>query len=263
MNEQTPRDPQQPVGANDPTPQQPAPQPTDAQPTMQQPVANPDAAPAPKRGRGILKPVLIGTGAAVAVLAVTGIGVAVADALGDANDQPRTQPSATAPMASGGPTHGSDDGHDDGAAPSGGTSSAAPVDVARLTSASAFVDAIDAAVAAAGGGGATSIDVQRDGWKVDVRLDDGSEVEVRVYADGSQAVVQQDGDDRSGDRVLDTARIAGIVDAATAAAGGGAVESISAEGDDGSAFEVQVRLDGGQDVDVDLADDLSVVSSDD
>lgn len=258
MDEQTPRDPQQPVDANDPTPQHPVVQPADAQATTtQQPVANPAAGDAtPKRGRGILKPVLIGAGAAVAVLAVAGIGLTVADALDDGDDEPQTQPGITAPMTSGSPTQGSDD---DGSGSDEGSDTANPDE---LASASAFVDAIDAAVAAADGEGATQVEVERDGWKVDVRLADGTEVEVRVYADGREALVQQDDDDRSSDRLIDTSRIADVVDAAIAAAGGGTVDSIETEDDDSHVYEVQVDLGGDDDVDVELAEDLAVVSVD-
>lgn len=265
MNEQTPRDPQQPIGANDPTPQHPVAQPTDADATTtQQPIANPAAGDAtPKRGRGILKPVLIGAGAAVAVLAVAGIGLTVADALDDGDDQPQTQPGVTAPMTSGSPTQGSDDdGPGSGSGSDDGSSTMAPANPEQLASASAFVDAIDAAIAAADGEGATQVEVERDGWKVDVRLADGTEVEVRVYADGREALVQQDDDDRSSDRLIDTSRVADIVDAAIAAAGGGTVDSIETEDDDSHAYEVQVDLGGDDDVDVELAEDLAVVSVD-
>ncbi len=263
MNEQTPRDPQQPVGANDPTPQHPVAQPTDAQATTtQQPIANPAGADAsPRRGRGILKPVLIGAGAAVAVLAVAGIGLSVADALDD-DDQPQTQPGVTAPMTSGSPTQGSDDGNG-GGSDDGGSSTMAPTNPDQLASASSYVDAIETAIAAAGGEGATQVEIERDGWKVDVRLADGTEVEVRVYADGREALVQQDDDDRSSDRLIDTSRVSDIVDAAIAAAGGGTVQSIETEDGDSHAFEVQVDLGGDQDVDVELAEDLTVVSVDD
>ncbi|MFC7431956.1 MULTISPECIES: hypothetical protein [unclassified Agrococcus] len=263
MNEQTPRDPQQPIDANDPTPQHPAAD-TSAQ-TAQQPIPNPAADEAtPKRGRGLLKPVLIGAGAAVAVLAVAGVGLTVADALDDQGDQPQTQPGVTAPMTSAPAPTQSDDsdgsgddqgGQDDSSTTGpGGAASAEP---------SAFVDAIDAAIAAAGGEGATAIELERDGWKVDVRLADGTEVDVRVFLDGRDPLVQQDDDDSSNDALLDTSRIADIVDAAVAAAGGGTVEKIEAEGDDSHAFDVQVDLGNDRDVDVELADDLSVVSVDD
>ncbi|GAA2175786.1 hypothetical protein GCM10009846_27030 [Agrococcus versicolor] len=277
MNDQTPRDPQQPIDANDPTPQHPVAQPgaqqapadtsahTLQQPTVEHPAAGADA---PRRGRGILKPVLIGAGAAAVVLAVAGIGIGVADALDDdGDDQVRTQPGVTAPMTSGGPQAPSptnDDqgqgGSDDGQA---GPSPAGPGVDASASEPAALVDAIDAAVAAADGEGATSVELERDGWKVDVLLADGTEVDVRVYADGREALVQQDDDDSTGDPLLDTGRIADIVDAAIAAAGGGTVDSIESEGDDSHAFSVQVDLGGDRDVDVDLAEDLAVVSVDD
>jgi hypothetical protein len=278
MNEQTPRDPQQPIDANDPAPQHPVVQPGAQQTpadtsahTLQQPtVDGPDAgADASRRGRGILKPVLIGAGAAAVVLAVAGIGIGVADAIDDGDDQPQTQPGVTAPMTSDGgqaPSPSGDDrgegqdGSDDG---QGSGSPMAPANDGAWSEPGALVDAIDAAVAAADGEGATSVEVERDGWKVDVLLADGTEVDVRVHADGREPVVQQDDDDSMGDPVLETGRIADIVDAAIAAAGGGAVDSIESERDDSHAFSVQVDLGSDQEVDVDLAEDLSVVSIDD
>ncbi|WP_137756901.1 PepSY domain-containing protein [Agrococcus sp. SGAir0287] len=269
MNEQTPRDPQQPIDANDPTPQHPVAQPTGAEaPTAQQPVANPAAAEAtPRRGRGILKPVLIGAGAAVAVLAVAGVGLTVADALDDANDQPTAQPSVTAPApttpSTGGPGADDDRGGDDQGGSDDGSGPAAPANPADLATASGLAGAIDAAVDAAGGQGATEVEVERDGWKVDVLLADGTEVEVRVFADGRESIVQQDDDDSRGSALIDVSRLSDIVDAALAATGGGTVDKIEAEDDDSHAYEVRVEIGGDQDVDVELADDLSVVSIDD
>jgi hypothetical protein len=113
-------------------------------------------------------------------------------------------------------------------------------------------------VRAAGGGSATSVEIEDGGWKVDVRLDDGSELDVRVPVSGEPLVRADDDDDRSSDAPLDPARVADISAAAIAAAGGGTVLSIEAEDDERVRFEVEV-LQGGEDVDVELADDLSVV----
>jgi uncharacterized membrane protein YkoI len=132
-----------------------------------------------------------------------------------------------------------------------------PADAASL------VDAIDAAVAEAGGAGATSIEVERDGWDVDVVMDDRREVDVHVALDGT-ATVRENGsdDDRDSDPLLDTARIPALVDAALAAAGGGTIESIST--DDGRVhYDVSVVLDDGRDVDVELSEGLEVISVDD
>jgi uncharacterized membrane protein YkoI len=123
------------------------------------------------------------------------------------------------------------------------------------------VSAIDAALLAAGGGVATSIDVEDQGWEVDVRLEDGSDVDVRVPLSGEPIVRADDDDDRSNDAALDPARVAAISEAAIAAAGGGAVMSIETEDDGQVRFEVEVAQ-GGDDVDVELADDLAVVSVD-
>jgi uncharacterized membrane protein YkoI len=121
-----------------------------------------------------------------------------------------------------------------------------------------LVAAIDTAITAAGGGSATSIEVEHGGWHIDVRLDDGSELDVRVPVSGDALVREDDHDDRSSDLPLDPARIPAIVDAAVAAAGGGTVRSIESEDDD-VRFEVEVTVDG-DDTDVDLADDLSVLA---
>lgn len=287
MNE-NPRDPQQPdhgpaddaradraLGADDPTPRAATPDATadaatgvDASaPTtrIDEPIA------APKRGRGVLKPILVCSAAALTVLAVAGVGMTIADAVGD-DDEPSSSPaSSSEPLASGAPAptggpgatepaddrggdrDGDDDGGDDGRGDDGmlgaGAASSAPTDL---------VAAIDAAIAAAGGGSATSIEVEQGSWKVDVRLDDGSELDVRVPVSGDAVVREDDDDDRSSDVPLDPSRIADIVDAAVAAAGGGTVTSIETEDDD-VRFEVEVAVSGG-DVDVDLAEDLAVLA---
>ena len=174
----------------------------------------------------------------------------------------------TAPMTSDGaqaPVPTDDDGPGQGGSDDGqgGPSPMVPANDGAWSEPAALVGAIDDAIAAAGGEGATSVEVERDGWKVDVRLSDGTEVDVRVFADGREPVVQQDDDDSSADALLDTSRIEGIVDAAIAAAGGGTVDSIETEDDDSHAYSVQVDLGGDQDVDVDLAEDLTLVSVDD
>ncbi|MGC5076218.1 hypothetical protein [Agrococcus sp. DT81.2] len=274
MNEQTPRDPYQPehdgaegpVAANDPAPRNPV-TPTDADSASATAVYDTAPEPAQKRGRGILKPILVGSAAAAVVLAVAGVGMSIADAVDDGDDpaaststsepaQPGAAPGATPSPSTGADDHGGDrddDDSDDGgsAAPAAGVSSE-PSDLAA---------ALEAAVRAAGGGSATSVEIEDGGWKVDVRLDDGSELDVRVPVSGEPLVRADDDDDRSSDAPLDPTRVADISAAAIAAAGGGTVLSIEAEDDERVRFEVEV-LQGGEDVDVDLADDLSVVAVD-
>ncbi|WP_336788882.1 hypothetical protein [Gordonia malaquae] len=129
------------------------------------------------------------------------------------------------------------------------------------TSVAALRDAARAAVAATGADGATSVDVERNGFDVEVRLPDGREQDVHVRADGGVAKEPLDSTDDPGD-VLDLDRFDAVAAAATAAVGRGSVESISSSDDRGVRYEVGVRLADGRDADVELADDLRVVSSD-
>lgn len=245
--QQHPEDRPDAIGADDPTPRHPDPA-ADASAPDASSTERLDAAPEPaerRRGRGILRPILIGSAAAAVVLGVAGVGLSIADAFDDDDD------AAPTPSASASADPGDDRGGDDSAVV-GGTVPTAPDDL---------VAAIDAAVVAAGGGDATSVEVEPDGWKVDVRLADGSEVEVRVPLSGDPVVRADDDGDDSSDVPLDPSRIAAISDAAIAAAGGGVVVSIETEDDADVRFEVEVEL-GGEDVDVELAEDLSVISAD-
>lgn len=269
MNEQTPDEPQSsesPAGANDPQPRHPA---VPSEPSPDATAAGqPGAAGAsePKRGRGILKPILVGTGAAFVVLAVAGVGMSIADAVAGSDDEPTgTQPAASAPAqpTAPAPTPSASSGADDGSSDDDGSDDS-PDDDSSVGGAPSeptdLVSAIDAAIRAAGGGAATSIDVEDQGWEVDVRLEDGTEVDVRVPVSGDP-VVRADDDDRSSDAPLDPARIADISEAAIAAAGGGVVVSIETDDDGRARFEVEV-VQGDDDVDVELADDLTVVAVD-
>jgi hypothetical protein len=228
------------IRADDPSPRQPATRDADA--TGPEPEGASERA-STRRGRGILRPILIGSGAAAVVLAVAGVGLSIADAADDDDDD-------RAPATASESASASADGDDDLAAVMDGSVPAEPADLAA---------AIDAAVEAAGGGEATSVEVERDGWKVDVRLADGSEVEVRVPVAGDPVVRADDDDDRSSDAPLEAERVGAIGDAAIAAAGGGVVLSIETEDDADVRFEVEVGVDG-ESVDIELAEDLSVLS---
>lgn len=150
---------------------------------------------------------------------------------------------------------------DDSAGANGGDGSGAGSAGATVPAdAAALVDAIDVAVAAASGKGATAIDVEHDGWEVDVQLSDGTDVEMHVALDGT-ATVRDTDDDRDNDPLLDTARVPAIVDAALAAAGGGTIESISTD-DDSVRYDVSVDLGNGEDVEVELSESLEVISVD-
>lgn len=221
-------------------------------------------------------PWLIGAGAAVAVLLLGGGGMAVGAALagndrGDSSvsggehrssehrdgDGERADSSEDTDDNADG-TDGDDRGGDR-ESDSGSTSgSAAGAGLAKADAAS-LTDAIDAAIAQASGDGATSIDVERGGWSVDVVLSDGTEVEVFV-AEGGSATIRESDTDRSTDPVIKTSQLSSIIDAAVEKAGGGSVESIST-GNDLARYEVSVDLGNGQDVDVELDNTLAVIGT--
>lgn len=134
--------------------------------------------------------------------------------------------------------------------------------------ASAGTDAAEQAVAEAGGNGASSVDIEGNGHEVEVELDDGASAEVHVAADGAMRVETEEAD-RSDqqDPVLDLDALDDAVNAALAASGeagvrDGVVDSVSASDDRGVTYEVSVQGQDGREVDVDLADDFSVVATD-
>ncbi|WP_420098060.1 hypothetical protein [Corynebacterium sp.] len=136
------------------------------------------------------------------------------------------------------------------------------------TDAASFRDAAEQAIAEAGGTGASSVDVEGAGHEVEVELDDGGSAEVHVAADGTMRV-ETEGPDPSDqqDPVLDLDALDDAVDAAVAAAADagvsdGTVDSVSASDDRGVTYEVSVQGQDGREVDVDLADDFSVVATD-
>lgn len=127
--------------------------------------------------------------------------------------------------------------------------------------------AVSAAVAAAGGVGATSVAVGGGMYEVDVLLADGREIDVYVGADGRAVVDSVPYVDPSGDPALDLARIPAIVDAALAAVAAstgatGTLYELSTTSAPGRAFDITVLLPNGGAVYLELANDLSVVEFD-
>ncbi|GIF69969.1 hypothetical protein Ais01nite_80040 [Asanoa ishikariensis] len=95
-----------------------------------------------------------------------------------------------------------------------------------------------------------------EAYEVEVRKADGTEVDVAL--DKDLKVVGQDASD-SDDRVLSAAERASAEQAAVAAVGGGTVTSVEA-GDDGVAYEVDVRDAANAEWNVDLDAGFKVLS---
>ncbi|QSR26617.1 hypothetical protein CFH99_13375 [Nocardioides aromaticivorans] len=141
-----------------------------------------------------------------------------------------------------------------------------------------------AATEAAGGGEAVEVEKADDpgeAYEVEVRLADGSEVDVTLDSElGVVTVDKDDRDDRddrndrdeaddrddvgerpdADDRVLTAAERASAEKAALAAVGSGAVVDVDPSDDPGVAYEAEVRDAKGVEWDVDLAADFSVVA---
>ena len=199
------------------------------------------------------KPVGRGVAVGLALLLVGGAGAAIA--LGVANNQaPETQPNVTAAPA---PTVDQSAASPDSATPAPSASADGEFVAAD---ADALSRAITLAVEAAGGEGATEVEVQRGGWKVEVQRADGTEVEVLVAADGATSIREEDDDDR--DPLIDSNQLPEIVRIALEAAGGGTIEKLSTEDDDDHLYDIDVRLSDGSEVEVKLDAALNVVSID-
>ncbi|MBU2697209.1 PepSY domain-containing protein [Pimelobacter sp. 30-1] len=135
-----------------------------------------------------------------------------------------------------------------------------------------------AAVTAAGGGKAVEVEKSDDrgeAYEVEVRLEDGREVDITLDAD--LRVVERDADDAddlagtgstggaverpdADDRLLSTAERTAAEKAALAAVGGGTVVDVDPSDDPGVAYEVEVRDRSGAEWDVDLDAAFAVVA---
>ncbi|TYL55772.1 hypothetical protein FXB39_00760 [Nocardioides sp. BGMRC 2183] len=137
-------------------------------------------------------------------------------------------------------------------------------------------DVAAAATDAAGGGEAVEVERSDDpgeAYEVEVRLEDGREVDVTL--DDDLAVVAEERDDedddrddrddgaRDGrdadDRVLADAERADAEDAALTAVGGGTLLDLEASDDPGVAYEAEVRDRQGVEWDIELDADYTVV----
>ncbi|UNK71753.1 hypothetical protein [Microbacterium sp. H1-D42] len=241
-----------------------------------------DAAPAaPVKGRR-RRNALIGAGAAVALVMMGGGAYAFASSNGDNASDVGTHASSTGSQSADDHSDDADDHSDDGGRDDDGRHDDADDhsddsdDDSRTSGApraasdeAALRNAAEAAIAHAGGEGVTSIDVERGGYDIDVRLADGTEVDLFVRTDGTIRTDDDDddSDDDSSEPLLDLAKLGDILaaaqSAATAKAGSaGVIESISTDDESSKAYEVELRLDDRRDVEVELAGDLTVVTVD-
>jgi uncharacterized membrane protein YkoI len=143
--------------------------------------ASETTAPAPRR-RGVLRPVLIGVGSGVAILALGLGGFAIADELGDSDDDrvTITSQATNVPLA------------DEGATP---RPSASNDDDDRRISDDDYARVSAAALAAVGGGTVTELKRDDDpgvAWEVEIRLDNGDEADVELADDLSVVRVDLD-----------------------------------------------------------------------
>ena len=135
-----------------------------------------------------------------------------------------------------------------------------------------------AAVEAVGGGTAADVESSDDrgeAYEVEVRMDDGTEVDVTLDQDlnvvSQEAEGRDDNEDNDNetegddgadadDRALSTEERQSAEQAALDAVGGGTVEQVEASDDRGEAYEVEVRTDDGSEWDVSLDADFQVLN---
>lgn len=204
------------------------------------------------------KPLTIAALAAAALMAVGGSAYA-ASVSSDAQTDLRS--ADTAPAASQNDDHDDDD-RDEGEDQQHG-SSKAPLASSAVT---AVHQAADQAVAHTNAKGVSSIEVERGGYEVEVRLSDGAEQDVFVAVDGkiTTSKAEKDDDDDQADPLLDLNKLPEIVDAARGALKDqkAQLESISSNDDSDSAYEVEFSSEN-DDVEVELNSALKVVDSED
>lgn len=193
------------------------------------------------------KPAVIGIGAGVLTVLVLG-GVATAIGVSMTADTKPAQPTETLTASPGAETH-----------PVPPPPAAPTTQPARhaLSDAESLRSAIIAAVDAAAGIGATEIEVEINGYDVEVQRADGTEAEVFVTLDGSTTVRDEDDDDD--DPLINLDQLPDLVRIALDTAGGGVVEKISTDDDDDHFYDVDVRLDTGAEVEIEFDANLAVI----
>lgn len=140
-----------------------------------------------------------------------------------------------------------------------GAASSTPGDDQPL-SGTALQRASDAALARTGPGTVTSAQTDNDGntsYEVNVQLNSGGRVEVEL--DGSFQVVTVEGQDDDSGKPLSAADRDKAGQAALAKVGQGRVGEVERESEGGSAYEVEIILPDGSEVDVELGADFQVL----
>lgn len=120
--------------------------------------------------------------------------------------------------------------------------------------------ASDAALARTGQGTVTKAETDDGGYEVDVRLQDGSTVEVELDRSFQVSSTEGPGDDDSNLPPLSAEDRDRAGNAALARVGQGTVSEVERENEGGSAYEVEVRLNDGTQVEVQLGADFQVLS---
>jgi len=161
------------------------------------PAATPETpTPIEPRRRFSPRPILIGIGSALGVLALGVGGFALADTLNDAADSPLVITSSPTNNATPSPS----------ASPFGGTDGCIVTlgdDDCVVTTQSEYAAVTSAALAAVGGGTVTEVDrgdsAGDAAWKVEIRLTNGDEAEVRLDANLNVIRVDLDNDTSGSD----------------------------------------------------------------
>ena len=122
-----------------------------------------------------------------------------------------------------------------------------------------------AAVQVAGGGTAEEVETSDDpgvAFEVEVRADDGTEIEVALDDDLNEVSTENDADDAddADDRALTSEERTAAERAALEAVGSGTVLQVEASDDADAAYEVEVRADDGTEWDVTLDDAHQVLT---
>jgi uncharacterized membrane protein YkoI len=123
--------------------------------------------------------------------------------------------------------------------------------------------ASDAALAKAGGGTVLKAETDDGAYEVDVQRPDGTRVEVEVDRSFQVATVDgPDDDDDSNLPALSSADRDQAANAALARVGQGTVSEVERENEGGAAYEVEVRLPDGSQVEVQVGADFQVLRQD-